>query len=451
LPASHAKPLPEERWSIEMGKSDKWSNKFDELRRKAVQILTHRQTESKDFTDTDMIGLIHELEVHEVELQIQNEELRSAKIALEESRNRYAALYDHAPVGYVNLDSQKLIASSNVAAKEILGIPVNLQYKYRFYAFIHPEDQGKLWNLFREDENSWEKRSCEIRIARGSEAGAPRFIQMEAAPSTDAGGRFNGWLVAFVDITERKGMELRDQDRTVELSKANRALKDSEKQLRYLSSRILSAHEEERKRIAHELHDSIGGTLSAIKFGIENVLARMREGTAAPEDLEGLVDTTQNCIEEARRIYMDLRPSVLDDLGLIAAIRWFTRQFQASYPGIRVDQHIELGEHEVPELLKIVFFRVMQEALHNVAKHSQAALVDLRLTKEDGRVTLVVSDNGVGFSLADPSISESGEKGIGLAGMQDRVESAGGALAIRSAKGMGTTIQAMWDLDDRFP
>jgi PAS domain S-box-containing protein len=433
-----------------MGKSDKWSDKFDELRRKAEQILSHRQTESKDFTDMDMIGLIHELEVHEVELQIQNEELRSTKVELEESRNQYVELYDHAPMGYVNLDRQGLIVRSNVAAKEILGIPVNLLCKYRFYAFIHPEDQGKLRDLFREGGNSREKRSCETRIALGSEAGAPRFIQLEVAPSTDGEGKFNGWFAAFVDITERKEMELRDQERTAELSRANRALKDSEKQLRYLSSRILSAHEEERKRVANELHDSIGGTLSAIKFGIENSLARMREGTATPEDLEGLIDTTQSCIEEARRIYMDLRPSVLDDLGLIAAIRWFTRQFQASYPGIRVDQHIELGEHEIPELLKIVFFRVIQEGLHNVAKHSHAALVDLSLTKEDGRITLVVSDNGVGFALADPSVCETGGRGLGLESMQDRVESAGGFLAIRSAKGMGTTIQAMWDLD-RFP
>ncbi len=178
----------------------------------------------------------------------------------------------------------------------------------------------------------------------------------------------------------------------------------------------------------------------------KDTLARMREGTATPDDLERVVTTTQHAIEEARRIYMDLRPSTLDDLGLIDTIDWFLRQFEDTYKGILVERHVELQEKDIPKALKMILFRVMQEAFHNMAMHSQAKRATLSLRKEESRISLVVSDSGVGFAL-DLSTNEPERRGLGLDSMQERVESSSGVLSIRSARGMGTTIQAVWDLD----
>jgi signal transduction histidine kinase len=141
---------------------------------------------------------------------------------------------------------------------------------------------------------------------------------------------------------------------------------------------------------------------------------------------------------------MDLRPSVLDDLGLLATISWFCRRFRTIYPGIRVEQEISLQESEVNQLLKVVMFRVIQEAMNNIAKHSRASLVRLSLRKSDNRMELAVKDNGRGFVPETALDMESSERGLGLTSMRERVELSGGAFSIESRQGAGTAIRASW-------
>ncbi len=239
-------------------------------------------------------------------------------------------------------------------------------------------------------------------------------------------------------------MNRRLQAKVKELEKTERALKDSERQLRILSSRLLTAQETERKRISRELHDSIGGALSTIRFGLENAVVRMQEGRASPENLESLISITQYAHEEARRIYMNLRPSTLDDLGILATIGWFLRQFQTIHSEISIESHISVEEDETPQSLKIVIFRVLQEALQNVARHGRADTVNLSLVKQDDRIVLTIADNGTGFQVGVER--ETPEGGLGLPSMQERVESSGGIFTITSVKGEGTVVRASWEL-----
>jgi signal transduction histidine kinase len=152
----------------------------------------------------------------------------------------------------------------------------------------------------------------------------------------------------------------------------------------------------------------------------------------------------QQSIEEVRRIQMDLRPSILDDLGILATIGWFCREFQTVYSTIHVEKQISLQESEVSAPLKTVIYRVIQEALNNIAKHSRADRVHLSLSKLDGKIELAIKDNGVGFVLEDVLSIESARRGFGLSGMRERVELSGGAFWIESRKGSGTTVQASW-------
>ncbi|RPJ10441.1 MAG: PAS domain-containing protein, partial [Deltaproteobacteria bacterium] len=146
------------------------------------------------------------------------------------------------------------------------------------------------------------------------------------------------------------------------------ALKESEKQLRYLASRLLAAHEEERKRIAGDIHDSLGSSLSQIKHRVEDVMEKVNERgiTEATEPLKNIIPVIQESIEECRRLQMDLRPPMLDDLGILATLSWFCRRFNAVYPGIRIEQKTNIEETEVPDVLKTVIFRITQEAMNNV-------------------------------------------------------------------------------------
>jgi signal transduction histidine kinase len=216
-------------------------------------------------------------------------------------------------------------------------------------------------------------------------------------------------------------------------------LRESESRLRLLSSQLLSVQEAERKRIAREIHDSIGQTLAAIKFGLESKLGQMGAGAPPPGvSIENIISLAQNGIEESRRIQMDLRPSVLDDLGILATIGWFTREFQKVYSHISVERQISVEENEIPDSLRTALFRVMQEAMNNVAKHSKADLARLILRKTAGKIELSIEDNGAGF---DP---ENTKQGLGLTSMRERTELSGGTFAVESTVGKGTILRASW-------
>jgi signal transduction histidine kinase len=217
-------------------------------------------------------------------------------------------------------------------------------------------------------------------------------------------------------------------------------------QLRRLSSQLLKVQEGERKRIAGDLHDGIGQSLSAIKFGIETVVDRLENETApsAVDTLQSLVPMLQDAIEDVRKTVMNLRPSMLDDLGVLATISWFLRQFQGVYSGIRVEEQIDVQEADIPEGLKTNIFRVLQEAANNIAKHSTADHVGIFLSKEEDSLRLVIEDNGRGFDPENVLETEDVETGFGITSMKERTELSGGSFSIESREGAGTTIRAVW-------
>jgi PAS domain S-box-containing protein len=235
-----------------------------------------------------------------------------------------------------------------------------------------------------------------------------------------------------IDITERKQTE--------------RALRESESRLRNLSSQLLIAQEQERKRIAGELHDSIAASLGAIKFSIEKTLGQLEQDSAASESLKGLISLTQQATEETRRIMADLRPGILDDLGVIAALGWFCREFQKRYSHLRVDKQIDLNEEEIPESLKTPVFRISQEALNNVAKHSGADLVQLSMKKMENGIELTIKDNGQGFDPVEAGPDREPGKKLGLTSMRERAQLSGGSFGLESAVGKGTIVRVSWPL-----
>jgi PAS domain S-box-containing protein len=231
--------------------------------------------------------------------------------------------------------------------------------------------------------------------------------------------------------------------------KTKEALERSEAELRRLSSQLLKAQEDERKRIARELHDGIGQSLSAIKFKVETVLNEMGQENPGQvvKSLEAVVPVAQEAVEEVRRISRNLRPSILDDLGILATISWLCREVETIYSGIRIEKQMDIEEHDMPESLKIVTYRVLQESFNNIAKHSHATLVELSLKGTDGKIELAIADNGVGFDVEQVLSGEQSKKGIGLAGMKERTELSGGSFSVESHKGAGSTIRASWPCD----
>lgn len=255
------------------------------------------------------------------------------------------------------------------------------------------------------------------------------------------------------DYLEKKNINANLLERSIRYA-VNRArtlaaLKTSEAKLRALSSKFINAQENERRRIARELHDSIGADLTAIKFALERHMHKMvtQPVDSQKASLKQLIDIVKKTTEEIRKISTDLRPSILDDLGILAAIRSVLRQVQVANPKIRVESRLEIQEAEVPDSLKIVIYRLFQEALNNVVKHSGANVVWANLTKSVDRLEWMVQDNGTGFDVPK-AMSESALTGtVGLLGMQERAELSNGTFNLESAPGDGTTLRAAWSLN----
>jgi signal transduction histidine kinase len=228
-----------------------------------------------------------------------------------------------------------------------------------------------------------------------------------------------------------------------EMEAAHRDLRESEKRLRALSRELLRAQEDERKRIARELHDSVAQCLAAVKFSTENVLEDMDQQGYNSTVLRNLVPTIQKAIGETRRIYTDLWPAMLDDLGIIATINWLCRELSKTCHDIEMNSRIELEEDEIPESLKIVVFRVIQEAFNNITKFSGAKRVSLSIIKKAESLLLTIEDNGAGFDVGRFSKMDR-NTGLGLIFMNERVEISGGSFVMESRIGKGTAIRASW-------
>jgi signal transduction histidine kinase len=192
----------------------------------------------------------------------------------------------------------------------------------------------------------------------------------------------------------------------------------------------------------------VGARLTAIKFALEEKVSLMDEKMVMQSDvsLEQIVSMVRDTIEEIHKISTNLRPSLLDDLGIVATIHSVCRDFQEIQSDIQLKPKIYINEEEIPESLKIVIFRILQEALNNALKYSRSGTVWVSLQRTDGVLELSVEDNGIGFDEKNILSEESQTRGMGLGSMKERTELSNGSLEIQSMKGKGTKISATWRL-----
>ncbi|MFH1148571.1 MAG: ATP-binding protein [Pseudomonadota bacterium] len=211
-------------------------------------------------------------------------------------------------------------------------------------------------------------------------------------------------------------------------------------------SRLFELIEHERKQMAGELLDDVAQILAGIKYSVERFALDVEKGTARPETGQSLIRMIQYAMFKVYRIFARLRPSVIDNMGILAGIDCLCRDFESIAPAVDINKRLLVRDPDIPERLKIVIYRVIEEALKNVALYSKASLVQLSFENREKNVELLIIDNGVGLNVEQSLWQQQGNKGPGLLGLMEQVALSGGRLTVDSGIGKGTTIRAVWDL-----
>jgi len=298
----------------------------------------------------------------------------------------------------------------------------------QFLDSVHPADQARVDAIISEARRVGSPFAYEHRIRRAD--GAERTLYSRGEVLRAADGQAQLVTAITQDLTERKAIE--------------NELRGSREQLRELSTHLQAAREVERARISREIHDELGGTLTGLKMDV----ARLAKGADAltPDEvrrrtaeISALIDST---VQTVRRIASDLRPGILDDFGLAAAIEWQLQEF-CGRVGLECEFEANIDELDLDPASSTAVFRLFQETLTNVARHAQATRVTAELEVTDDELRLQVRDNGRGISTTEIGNSKS----LGLLGMRERVQQLNGQLSISGAPGQGTTVLIRVPLD----
>ena len=340
-------------------------------------------------------------------------ERKRAEAALRESQERFRLVADTAPVMIWMSGTDKLCTFFNKGWLDFTGRAVADELGNGWASGVHPDDFARCYRTYAEAFDARQKFEMEYRLRRFD--GEYRWIVDYGVPRFESDGAFCGYIGSCIDITDRKLAEA---------------------QLQELSGRLIDAQEQERARIARELHDDVCQRMALLQINIE----RFQQGAVrlSPGDrvqLSKIAESTAECSTEIRQLSHRLHPSTLEIFGLVDTLGRLCREFSAEHRLIVRLRHYDVPEHLADNVSGCVI-RIVQEALQNVVKHSGAAEATVELAGYDERLELYVSDGGAGF---DPDAVRRKE-GIGLISMRERLRSIGGQLVVQTAPSHGTRI-----------
>jgi PAS domain S-box-containing protein len=358
-------------------------------------------------------------------LQREIAERRRTEAALRERERKYRSLFESSHDVIVLLDATGNILEINRRGEHVTGYSQSaLLHMNVLQRLVSPEDHAIVQGMLR-DVVQGQVREYEVHWR--TQTGSMVHLAGASIPRFAASGAFLSTLCTLRDITERKPAE--------------EQLRATSEQLRVLSARLRSTREEEGARIARALHDELGSALTSLKWDLEEIdntytLARSQGSLLALRaKIATMTKQIDDTINTVRRIASELRPRILDDLGLAAAIEWQTQQFQARTGIIcQVDALVENGG--VSQEQATAIFRIFQEALTNILRHAQATRVNITIAEEEGAYIVDVRDNGRGITEEE----RTGSRSLGLLGIRERAQLIGGTIDLTGLPGKGTVL-----------
>lgn len=334
----------------------------------------------------------------------------------------FRTLAEEAPVGIFCTDARGRCLYVNPQWSEMTGLLRHEAYGGGWTRALHPEDRDRVVGHWHRWVTTGEPLRDEFRFLRPD--GAVMWVLSQGVPIYDDPHLIAGYVGILSDITEQK--------------RAQTALLESKNAF---TRQLLQAQEEERRRIARELHDEMGQMLTALKLELQET---QREPVSPRVRLTESIEMIDQIMEQVRTLLADLRPAPLETLGLPAALRWYLNR-QAERTGLKICFQADNLSGRLPTEIEVSGFRIVQEALTNVIRHARAQHVTVELRQEETVLWLSIKDDGIGFDVNVAQEQAAARGSLGLLGMHERAELAGGHLSIISTPPHGTQIRV------RFP
>jgi len=361
-----------------------------------------------------------------------NDAMQRMSTTIESVNRCFRAIADGHGTALAILATDGRFMSANYSAARILGCAATELIGRCLPELIQEADRPRLLDCLAASASGVFQSST---VAMDVQAGRDASVLLHVQPVLDGRGNCTALLI-FLEEAVVLQQGLLD------------ALMRSESDFRRLYGQLTVGQERERKRLCSELHDGLGQALTLIKLMVEDSLARIRRG--GTEQAEALLDATlariRETIGDVRHICNELRPRMLDDLGLVPALEALCKQTSQGAGNILVIFDCRAGESDVPDNLKADIFRIAQEAVSNGIKHAMATEIRLVLRRAADAIVLSIQDDGIGFDNAPTPGSPALPSGLGLLGMRERVESGGGCFVLNSKRDGGTVVSATWKI-----
>jgi PAS domain S-box-containing protein len=363
----------------------------------------------------DLLALAHELESYREETRVQTEHLVKTQEMLEKSRDRYADLFDFAPMPYLILDRWGVITETNLPAAALLKCERTRMVGFPLRRFVQPEDRRGLLNHMHRCRSESGRVTSELSFVTVDGKSVP--VELTSRRALAEYEKREVYPTAVADLTERQqAVTVRNE----------------------LLAHLMTAEEQERQRLSRELHDVLGQHVTALMLGLR--LLEKEVSAPVQKKIGDLLLTADALGQDAHRLALNLRPTALDDLGLASALASYIDDWSARTAVPTRFHCVGASGPRLPPHLETVFYRVAQEALTNIAKHAQARQVNLLLNVTASEASLIIEDDGRGLDAQLVFEAAARNKRLGLFGMRERVSLAGGTLHIESAPQKGTTL-----------
>jgi PAS domain S-box-containing protein len=370
-------------------------------------MATQRAVALDAMTAEEIRALVHELEIHKVELEIQNEQLTETQLTLEQAKERYRRLYESAPLGYLTLDANAVIVETNLTAATLLRRPRSQLIRRKLSRFIAPAHQDR-WHLERRMlAQGTERRSLELDFVLPD--GGLLHAQVVGSGAHENGEAVGTLRLGLVDVSELRSLA---------------------RALRAAAVAASLAEQRERRALASDLHDDACQLLTLASLKLRAVADAL--GNQAAAEIQELAELLTETRRRVSSLSFELSPPLLHDVGLVAAAEWLAESKLRRF-GLVV--HVaKTKELVLDEATRVTLFRALRELLVNVAKHAKVGEAQVRIWRDGDVARVSVEDSGVGF---DP---EATHGGFGILALRERVLQMGGSVEIESAVGKGTRI-----------